>query len=232
VVRGGLPPVVDGLDVVPRGLLLGNTDGLTFEYDASDLRLLAVRQGPFVQRRDWGGRGGDLLEPLGLVVWTNEGGAPGPFAMLDGRTPLTAKLAWTEVDGGQAAVGARLLDPAGDARATLTERGGAAVLGDLAGFRRSIDVEGGAAGLPVLLRLGTTEGLERLGPERVLVDGAAGPMVFEVSGGSGFEGLAEPSDGVLGVALRLDEDGRADCEIVCIPLASREQAETLRMEGF
>ena len=231
VVRGGLPPLADGLPVVPRGLLLGNSDGLSFEYDADDLRLLAVRQGPFVDRRDWGERGGALLEPLGRVIWTNEGGAPGAFAMLDGRTTLDARLAWTEIDGPQAEVGARLLDPAGEERAVLRERGSAATLGEVAGFRRNLRLTG-APGLRVHLRLATTAGLQRLGPERVLVDGADGPMVLEVSGTTGFEGFSEPAEGVLAVALQFGPGGVAACDVVCIPLASRAEAEVLRVEGF
>ncbi|MFT7463652.1 MAG: mono/diheme cytochrome c family protein [Pseudohongiellaceae bacterium] len=76
VAKGLLSPVVSGAQTYPRGLLLGTTDGLTFEYRADDLRLLAVRQGPFAQRNDWTGRGGAPLVPLGSVVWLNEEGSP------------------------------------------------------------------------------------------------------------------------------------------------------------
>ncbi|MBI5361636.1 MAG: c-type cytochrome [Planctomycetes bacterium] len=68
-VRGKLPPIVDGAKETVRGLLVGTPDGFTFEYDVEDVRLLGVRQGDFVERRDWGGRGGDALQPLGKVVY-------------------------------------------------------------------------------------------------------------------------------------------------------------------
>ncbi|MBK7877464.1 MAG: c-type cytochrome [Planctomycetes bacterium] len=67
-VRGKLPPIVDGAKETVRGLLVGTPDGFTFEYDVEDVRLLGVRQGDFVERRDWGGRGGDALLPLGKLV--------------------------------------------------------------------------------------------------------------------------------------------------------------------
>jgi len=70
VVRGILPPVVEGQPNIPRGLLIGTPDGLTFEYTLDDVRLIAVRQGDFVRRTDWGGRNSTPLEPLEKVVWT------------------------------------------------------------------------------------------------------------------------------------------------------------------
>lgn len=76
--RGKLPPIVDGAPEIPRGLLVGTPDGFTFEYAVDDVRLLGVRQGAFVERRDWSGRGGDALLPLGkLVHLCGDRGAPG-----------------------------------------------------------------------------------------------------------------------------------------------------------
>jgi mono/diheme cytochrome c family protein len=57
VVRGLLPPIVEGASERTRGLLIGTPAGTTFEYRADDVRLLGVRQGDFVERRDWVGRG-------------------------------------------------------------------------------------------------------------------------------------------------------------------------------
>ena len=69
IARGKLPPIVDGAKETPRGLLVGTPEGLTFEYDISDVRLLGVRMGRFADREDWGDRGGAYLKPLGRVIW-------------------------------------------------------------------------------------------------------------------------------------------------------------------
>ncbi|MEZ6015056.1 MAG: cytochrome c [Planctomycetota bacterium] len=68
VVRGMLPALGEGDQRVPRGLLIGLPSGTTFEYRADDVQLRAVRQGEFVDRRDWGDRGGIELRPLGVVT--------------------------------------------------------------------------------------------------------------------------------------------------------------------
>jgi cytochrome c553 len=116
IVRGGLPPIAEGADDHPRGLLLGLPEGLTFEYRADDLRLLGVRAGEFVRRTDWTGRGGTPLEPLGRVVWLSEGGDPAPWIheiprgegeprtldvhLRSTRTPAgEPSILWTAVDG-------------------------------------------------------------------------------------------------------------------------------------
>jgi mono/diheme cytochrome c family protein len=78
IVRGILPPLVEGGPKIPRGLLVGLPDGLTFEYDVDGVRLLAVRQGDFVKRTDWGGRGGTPLEPLGRLIWSDAPGGNPP----------------------------------------------------------------------------------------------------------------------------------------------------------
>ncbi len=82
VVRGQLSPLVAGGDELPRGLMIGTTDGLSWQYRADDLRLLAVRQGAFVNRKDWGGRGGGPVEPLGKIV----------HLLQDGQPPATFRL--------------------------------------------------------------------------------------------------------------------------------------------
>ncbi len=69
VVRGQFAPLMEGGPEFTRGLLVGNPDGLSYQYAADDVRLLAVRQGPFVDRKDWGDRGGLPLEPLGRVIY-------------------------------------------------------------------------------------------------------------------------------------------------------------------
>lgn len=106
-VRGKLPPIVEGAKETVRGLLVGTPDGFTFEYDVEDVRLLGVRQGDFVERRDWGGRGGDALQPLGKVV-VSCGSPPGrPVFLWSPPVKGTvtgdwarARLSGTRVDGG------------------------------------------------------------------------------------------------------------------------------------
>ena len=73
---------------------------MTFEWRTDDLRLLGVRQGAFVDRRDWSGRGGTPLRPLGKIVFDLGGGSPDATfwdrAQEGGRAPLQAKLRATD----------------------------------------------------------------------------------------------------------------------------------------
>lgn len=102
-VRGSFKALDGSDDVIPRGLLLGGLDGLSFQYDASAVDLIAVRQGEFVDRRDWENRGGDTLDPLGQVIFENSGASVWRFndavleARLTGTTILDGK-AWIEYD--------------------------------------------------------------------------------------------------------------------------------------
>jgi mono/diheme cytochrome c family protein len=98
VVRGLLPALGEGLSTHPRGLLIGDPSGITFEYRVDDVRLLALRQGGFVKRSDWSGRGGTPLEPLGKVVHLVEGGKP-EATFFRGTTPLVARLSGTLLEG-------------------------------------------------------------------------------------------------------------------------------------
>ena len=108
VARGKLPPVARDLPERPRGLLLGTPDGLSFEYRTDDVRLLAVRQGGFVDRRDWRGRGGEAIQPLGAPIHLCGGGDPGPgFLGADGA-PLAARFLGSFVDGARGGIRYRL----------------------------------------------------------------------------------------------------------------------------
>ena len=110
VVRGHLPSLGEGLPEHPRGLLIGSTDGMTTEYRADDVRLLAVRQGRFVERTDWTGRGGTPLKPLGPVIDMIDGGNPEPG--FEHGHPLESRLVRTSVGDGRASV-TYMLDPGG-----------------------------------------------------------------------------------------------------------------------
>ena len=140
VVRGGLGPIAEGLPIVPRGLLLGGTDGLTFQYDAANVRLLGVRQGEFVKRKDWENRGGDFLEPLGKVIHLVDGGDPDTMwqlgSLLGGNMDVNLRLLATEVSDGQAWLEYALLDGNNKEFMAMRETSSALSLGGWSGFRR------------------------------------------------------------------------------------------------
>lgn len=70
IVHGMMPAVGEGARREPRSLVVGFPNGATFQYRMRDGHLVAIRQGEFLDRRDWGGRGGAALEPLGKVTWS------------------------------------------------------------------------------------------------------------------------------------------------------------------
>jgi len=121
VVRGTIPPIQDGLQLHPRGLLVGNPDGFTYEYRADDLRLLAIRQGQFVERTDWTGRGGTPLKPLGLVVVLVENGNPNPMFFSKDGTRLYTKLKSTNVMNSFGTLGYDIVNDQGKLYATVSE---------------------------------------------------------------------------------------------------------------
>ena len=142
VVRGKLPPLVEGGPAFPRGLLIGTPEGLTFEYRVDDVHLLAVLGGEFVDRADWRGRGGDPLLPLGkLVQLRAESDDAWAFARF-GALPRRKLLA-TQVLGAQAHLSYELAGPTGQriARVVETPRTFACSLG--AGFARRFEIEPG-----------------------------------------------------------------------------------------
>ncbi|MBL8857938.1 MAG: c-type cytochrome [Planctomycetes bacterium] len=68
IARGKLPPIGPVANETVRGLLVGLPSGLTFAYDIEEMRWLGTYSGEFADRRDWIGRGGDVLLPLGQLV--------------------------------------------------------------------------------------------------------------------------------------------------------------------
>ncbi|MDZ4773291.1 MAG: c-type cytochrome [Planctomycetota bacterium] len=102
VARGKLPSITEGAAERPRGLLIGLPSGLSFEYRVDDVRLLAVRSGEFVDRRDWIGRGGDFLQPLGKIVSVVQS-EPAPFTLAASSAKefgtSSARLLSSVVDG-------------------------------------------------------------------------------------------------------------------------------------
>lgn len=135
VVRGFLPGVIEGAPEFPRGLLVGLPTGTTFQYRADDIRLIAVRQGEFVERRDWGGRGGNPLNPLGRVTFLCDQGRP-DSTFTQGTSSFSARLGSTRIESGLARIAYRILDGSGEvvARVAETPRNRTTTFG--AGFER------------------------------------------------------------------------------------------------
>jgi mono/diheme cytochrome c family protein len=97
VARGKLPPIVEGGEEIPRGLLVGTPDGFTFAYRTDDLRLIAVYQGEFAERTDWMGRGGTQLKPLGkLVASFGTGSPPCMFRVIYGAAVPAPDSEWAD----------------------------------------------------------------------------------------------------------------------------------------
>ena len=99
VVRGMIPPVQEGRNLHPRGIVIGNPDGFSYEYRVDDVRLLAVRQGKFVSREDWGARGGSPLKLLGKITVLVEDGNPNSMFESNSGQPLHARLTATNTLG-------------------------------------------------------------------------------------------------------------------------------------
>jgi len=122
VIRGMIPSLHEGEAVLPRGLVVGNPDRFSYEYSADDVRLLAVRQGQFVRRADWGERGGSPLELLGSVVVQVTYDDTTPLFTLEDGTPLKAALKATNTLGPYATVQYALQTPEHETIATVQER--------------------------------------------------------------------------------------------------------------
>jgi mono/diheme cytochrome c family protein len=110
IARGKLPPLVEGGADIPRGLLIGTPEGMTFEYDVSDVKLLGVRLGGFADREDWSDRGGAYLKPLGQLVFQSDDdlepffGAVSPLGPLEELESLTSVLESTSIKHGRVTV--------------------------------------------------------------------------------------------------------------------------------
>jgi mono/diheme cytochrome c family protein len=144
VVRGYLPPITDGAVERPRGLLIGRPEGVTFEYRVDDVRLLGLRQGGFVERRDWTGRGGAALRPLGGVVQLVEGGDPLPtFSLAGWYSPgPVARLEGTWIERGEAGISYRLEMDHGGVLARVREAPRPAGTSIGAGYAQSFRIVG------------------------------------------------------------------------------------------
>jgi glucose/arabinose dehydrogenase len=152
VLRGKLPEVYMGMGDIPRGLLVGNPDGISMMYRTDDVRFLGTRQGAFARRTDWDGRGGTALELQGRLIHL----VPDvPVFEQDGKA-IMSRFLGTDVGGDRAAVRYQV------GHATISETGGATTRGALAGYFRKLDVHDGS-GVQLRLPSWRAGGLERIG---------------------------------------------------------------------
>jgi len=122
VARGMIPPIQSGLSLHPRGLVIGNPDRFSYEYRVDDVRLLSIRQGRFVERADWGERGGSPLKLLGkVIVLVVEGNPPPIFSTMSGE-PLRATLTATNTLGDYGTISYDLSDKNGNILASVEEQ--------------------------------------------------------------------------------------------------------------
>lgn len=163
IVRGMLRAIVDGAPDTPRGLLVGVPGGLTFAYRADDVRLLAVYQGEFVDRRDWYDRGGSKLKPLGQLIYAVDEGDPkrgvqveSSFGKQFGWQPSRTLLMSTRVHQRSAAISITATDD----RAQMLQNGIFHETPELlsvnlgTAWRRTFDAEPNF--LPLILPIGST----------------------------------------------------------------------------
>lgn len=119
VAHGMMPALEEGGRREPRSLVVGFPNGTTFQYRARTAELQAIRQGDFLDRRDWGGRGGAALEPLGQVTWKpsskgKEGESDGQFHAMRGDEALTRSFKGSRVGDDQVWLNFDLLDADGN----------------------------------------------------------------------------------------------------------------------
>jgi len=191
VVRGKLPSLAEGLPEHARGLLIGDPSGITFEYQVDDVRLLALRQGGFVERTDWGGRGGTALKPLGKVVYLAGGGKPEPlFSLAAGAIPLEARLSGTHV-GEQVSIDYHLVRNGGEV-AHVIETPSVASMSFGTGYGRNFELIAGSARVHLALSDGTQgPGEELFSKELTVRDSLIGKGHYFVSVRKSPEGASE-----------------------------------------
>ncbi len=144
VVRGMLPPLTSSAILHPRGLAIGLSSGMTFEYRTDDVRFLGIRQGRFVDRTDWSGRGGTPLAPLGQVVHTLDGGNPGAMfssPSAAGEEPLRARFRGTFIrEGTEAGLRYSLVNAADEDLVSVEETCASVAGSSGTGYRRLLQL--------------------------------------------------------------------------------------------
>jgi hypothetical protein len=95
---------------------------MSFQYSIDDVRLVGVRLGGFVNRDDWGGRGGSPLRPLGKMIHAPKDPARPAQWRRSGGDSLKASLRSTTTAGGVAALSYELINSKGEVLASCEER--------------------------------------------------------------------------------------------------------------
>jgi mono/diheme cytochrome c family protein len=248
VARGKLPPIVAGALERPRGLLIGLPEGLSFEYRTDDVKLLGARQGEFADRKDWRGRGGDFLEPLGKLVWTDGGGNPGDrFRVMlteELEHPLAAQLGATWVRGTSAGLSYELHDGDAPAFVRVEESPRAFTCEFGSGFARRLSIEALSKG-----RLVTRTGFGAVaGSGKIEGDAKTaatiyswgsldsdGKGLFLASGNSSAYDRWRGGGPTLNVEHELERGAKRTLELVVLPYATvepRDASLPRRMQAF
>jgi len=121
IVRGHFPALEGEETDVIRGLLIGEPSGMSFQYASDDVRLLTVRLGGFLDRADWGGRGGTPLRPLGKVIYSPRDPLRPSAWRRDNDGYLRPRLRATSTANGRAQIEYDLVDFKGAVLATCVE---------------------------------------------------------------------------------------------------------------
>ena len=104
LVRGKFPALEGEESELVRGLLIGDPSGMSFQYSIDDVRLLSVRLGGFVNRDDWGGRGGSPLRLLGKEIYSPRNPLLSSVWRLYGDQTLRTRLLVTSTAEGKAKI--------------------------------------------------------------------------------------------------------------------------------
>jgi mono/diheme cytochrome c family protein len=122
MVRGKFPALEGEEGELVRGLMFGEPSGMSFQYSIDDVRLESVRLGGFINRDDWGGRGGSPLRPLGKVIHAPKDPAHPAMWRRSSGGSLKAALRSTSTAGGVAALSYELVTSKGEVLASCEER--------------------------------------------------------------------------------------------------------------
>ncbi|MEO2162759.1 MAG: hypothetical protein ABGY29_09575, partial [bacterium] len=197
------------------GLLVGLTSGASFEYRVDDVRFIAVRQGDFVQRRDWTERGGKPLLPLGKPTLICAKGDPGPgfVAVHESprgvkREPLHSQLKRTWTAGHRAGLVYWLEGENGAVMAKVHEEPRVADTSAGAGFVRVLRLEAGAT--RCVLEFNTS----------YLTQGCGDPTGIMETRGEGSQAHA---------SSRVQNDGLQRLVILRGPASMRVQPQSLQL---
>ncbi len=100
IVHGMVPALREGSRREPRSLIVGFPNGTTLQYTKNSGTLEALFVGNFLDRRDWGGRGGTALKPLGTVTWKRSAEHSASAGLVDANgKPLTSKIRAARIVG-------------------------------------------------------------------------------------------------------------------------------------